>query len=226
MTPPRDDKQRFVPLGGSSRRYRNTHTGETISRRQYDQRFRLPHQGYRSYEEKAARRGQPRTSTTDRYFGVVRRLSSRQEPLGAAARAEGISPSTVWRFNEPRNIIGKRYAPGRPGRRARHVGYTITYQGVATFFTTDGALHRDVPLDARELSVVANYDNAIQRAKRTGDTRQLERYTGTVVYDVMGNQYALLTDSNALLALEAQEDLTDSYDQLIKSGEGIYAQAN
>jgi len=44
----------WEPLGGSSRRYRNTLTGEIISRRQYDKRFgNLARQGYASYEAKA-----------------------------------------------------------------------------------------------------------------------------------------------------------------------------
>lgn len=42
--------------GDSARRYVSTSTGEIISRRQFDQIFRLPQQGYRSYEEKAKTR--------------------------------------------------------------------------------------------------------------------------------------------------------------------------
>jgi len=44
----------WVPVGGSSRRYRNRRTGETISRRLYDKRFgNLRRQGFGSYEAKA-----------------------------------------------------------------------------------------------------------------------------------------------------------------------------
>lgn len=39
----------WIPLGGKSRRYRNTQTGEELSRRQYDQRIR----GQVSYAKKA-----------------------------------------------------------------------------------------------------------------------------------------------------------------------------
>lgn len=47
----------WVPLGGKSRRYRNEQTGETISRRQYDERYgRLKRQGYRSNEAQRAAR--------------------------------------------------------------------------------------------------------------------------------------------------------------------------
>jgi len=44
----------WLPLGGSSRQYRNRLTGEVISRRQYDRRFgNLSRQGFGSYEAKA-----------------------------------------------------------------------------------------------------------------------------------------------------------------------------
>jgi len=44
----------WVPLGGSSRQYRNTITGEVISRRQYDKLYgTLGRQGFTSYEAKA-----------------------------------------------------------------------------------------------------------------------------------------------------------------------------
>lgn len=49
MEGPADDFQRgnFVPLGGSSRRYVNVNTGETLSRRQY-QNLEAQHYGWRN----------------------------------------------------------------------------------------------------------------------------------------------------------------------------------
>lgn len=47
-------KNNFVPLGGKSRNYQNTKTGEIISRRQYDKRFgSLAKTGFKTYEDKA-----------------------------------------------------------------------------------------------------------------------------------------------------------------------------
>jgi len=49
----------WVPLGGTTRRYRNVRTGEEISRRQYDKRYgTLAREGFTSYERKAKARRQ------------------------------------------------------------------------------------------------------------------------------------------------------------------------
>jgi hypothetical protein len=71
----------FRPLGGSSRRYLHITTGETLSRRQFDQLFRLPAQGYRSFEEKAAARHAPRPAT------LTASMPSSAAWLGANARS-------------------------------------------------------------------------------------------------------------------------------------------
>ncbi len=47
-------KNNFVPLGGKSRNYKNTKTGEIISRRQYDKQYgSLAKTGFKTYEDKA-----------------------------------------------------------------------------------------------------------------------------------------------------------------------------
>lgn len=46
----------YVYLGGATRRYLDTTTGQTLSRRAYDARFKLSAQGFRSYEAKALAR--------------------------------------------------------------------------------------------------------------------------------------------------------------------------
>src|SRR5262245_9197713 len=100
----------YRPLGGSSRRYLNPITRETLSRRQFDQRFRLPAQGYRSFEEKAAARYAPRPTTLDSFYAVVRRLATGERSLTRAARAEHIAPTTVYRVNQQRGTFSPRYA--------------------------------------------------------------------------------------------------------------------
>lgn len=42
-----------IPGDKKARRYRNTQTGKIISRRKFDETFRLPHQGFETYERKA-----------------------------------------------------------------------------------------------------------------------------------------------------------------------------
>jgi hypothetical protein len=217
----------YRPLGGGSRRYLDTTTGDTLSRRQFDQRFRLPRQGFATFEEKALRRADrapgetARPATLDRYYGVVGRLA-RGERLTRAARAEGTSPTTVWRLNRERAVIGKSYRPGARGPRGAVDRYVVRYRGHATFWTPDGAQHDHVALDAMNVSLVGRYFNAVKKALDTGDDRVLRAFADAVVYDLHGRTYRLLTDLNALYQIHyAQLDADVDWEALFQSGEGV-----
>jgi hypothetical protein len=200
----------YRPLGGSSRRYLDTTTGATLSRRQYDQRFRLPAQGYRSFEAKAAARQAPRPSTLDRFYAVVRRLAGGERSLTRAARAEHIAPTTVYRINQARGTFSPRYAPGKTTARSVRVGYDIRRAaGRVSFWTVDLAFHDGVLFDRDMLRVMARYDNAVQWAMDKGAPQRLDPYAGLVVYDVFGTPYPLLADLNALYALHTAAEPLD-----------------
>jgi hypothetical protein len=199
----------YRPLGGTSRRYLHITTGETLSRRHFDQLFRLPAQGYRSFEEKAAARHAPRPSTLDRFYAVVRRLAGGERSLTRAARAEHIAPTTVYRVNQQRGTFSPRYAPGKTSGKHVRVGYDIRRaSGRANFWTADGTFHDGVPFDREMLREMARYDNAVRWAMDYGDPHRLDPFVGRVVYDVYGTPYRLLTDLNALYTVhEAAEPL-------------------
>jgi hypothetical protein len=200
----------YRPLGGSSRLYLHTITGETLSRRQFDQLFRLPAQGYRSFEEKAAARHAPRSSTLDRFYAVVRRLAGGERSLTRAARAEHIAPTTVYRVNRERGTFSPRYAPGKTTGKHVRVGYDIPRaSGRASFWTADGTFHDGVLFDQDMLRVMARYDNAVRSAMDHGDPRRLDPFVGRVVYDVYGTPYRLLTDLNALYFVHAAAEPLD-----------------
>jgi hypothetical protein len=202
---PRD----FRPLGGSARRYLNLATGETLSRRQYDQLFRLPAQGFSSYEEKAVARRAPRESTIGRFYGVVRRLTGGERSVTRAARAEHISLATIHRINRQRGTFSPRYVPGRTGRNVR-MGYTVDRAaGRASFWTSDLVFHDGVVFDRQMLSLLAHYDNDVQRAMARNDQRLLDPYASTFAYDVYGAAYRPLTDLNALYAVHAAAEPMD-----------------
>jgi hypothetical protein len=200
----------YRPLGGSSRRYLDVTTGETLSRRQYDQRFRLPAQGYRSFEAKAAARQAPRPATLDRFYAVVRRLATGERSLTRATRAEHIAPTTVSRLNQACGTFSPREAPGKhPGRQVR-MGYDIRRAaGRVSFWTSDQTFHDGVPFDPVMLRVLARYDNAVQTAMDKNDQRLLAPYVGLVVYDVYGTPYQPLTDLNTLYAVHAAVEAVD-----------------
>jgi hypothetical protein len=200
----------YRPLGGSSRRYLDLTTSETLSRRQYDQRFRLPVQGYRSFEEKAAARRAPRASTIDRFYAVVRRLAGGERSLTRAARTEQIALATVHRVNQERGTFSPRYAPGKTTGRSVLVGYDIhRAAGRVGFWTDDTVFHEGVLFDRQMLSVMAHYDNAVRRAMDKNDPQLLDPYTGLIVYDLYGTPYQLLTDLNALYAVHTAAEPLD-----------------
>jgi hypothetical protein len=200
----------YRPLGGSARRYLDLTTGETLSRRHFDQLFRLPIQGYRSFEEKAAARGAPRAATGDRFYGVVRRIGAGERSLSRAARAEHISLATVHRLNRGRGTFTPQYAPGKTTGRNVLVGYAIhKAAGRVNFWTDDRAFHPDIPFDRQMLSVMSRYDIAVHVAMDKNDERLLVPYVGMVVYDVYGTPYHLLTDLNALYQVHYRDEDPD-----------------
>jgi hypothetical protein len=214
-------------LGGTTRRYLDTTTGQTLSRRQYEQRFKLAGQGFRTFEEKALRRaGQApgetaRPATLDKFYRVVQRLV-RGERLTKAARAEGTTPTTVWRLNQSRAIIGKSYTPGARGTHGAVDHYVVRYRGRATFWTRDGVRHDAVPLDEKNLRLVSRHSNAIKKALDTGDDRALRAFDTLLVYDLAGRTYQLLTNLDALYQIhEAQVDAAVDWDALFQSGEEV-----
>jgi hypothetical protein len=200
----------YRPLGGTSRRYRDLTTGETLSRRQYDQRFRLPVQGYRSFEQKAAARQAPRSPTLDRFYAVVRRLATGERSLTRAARAEHVSPTTVYRINQTRGTFSMRYAPGKTTVHQVRVGYDIRRAaGRVSFWTSDLTFHDGVPFDPIMLRVMSAYDNAVKVAMDKNDQRLLEPYAQLVIYDVYGTPYQVLTDLNTLYAVHEAAEAMD-----------------
>jgi hypothetical protein len=218
----------YVYLGGRTRRYLDTTTGQTLSRRAYDARFKLSTQGFRSYEAKALARSRvgpeqepARPSTIAKYYRVAKRLAA-GESLAAATRAEHLSPSTAWRLNEERGVISKMYRPGKRGGKAVFDRFSVRYAGTATFWTSDGVRHDAVSLDQKNLRLLARYQNAQKQALETGDEQRLQAYAGTPMYDLHGNVYHLLTDLNALYAVHdalLEEDI--DWDALFQSGEGV-----
>ena len=162
-----------------------------------------------------------RPSTIAKFYRVVKRLAT-GESLTAATRAEHLSPATAWRLNEERGVVSKRYRTGKRGKKSVLSGYTLSYAGTATFWTSDEVRHDAVSLDRKNLRLLAQYQNAQKQALETGDEQRLRAYANTPIYDLHGNVYHLLTDLNALYALhDALLDDDVDWDALFQSGEGV-----
>jgi hypothetical protein len=206
----------WVPLGGRSRRYFNPTTGQTISRRAYDRLYGRFSGAtlIATPEVLAASRRQPRESTREKFFRVVRRVSGRGESPSRAARAEHMSPETLKRYDRDRGAL-------RYNRRQRRG--EVWRAGVVTFADAFGQVHHNVPFDHREIKTMSAYAGALKMAQhpnpgvRARGALALSTFAGTTVYDVAGNAYTLLTDTDAYLALK--ERLGDDPMDYFVSGE-------
>jgi hypothetical protein len=203
----------YRALGGTSRRYLDRTTGETISRRQYDQRYRLGPRGIPSYEALArsrARSGRPPLArTTERIQRAIARVLHTGISPTQAARAEHLDPETLRRYTAPRGLLSY----NRRTRRGE-----VWAAGHVSFFDADGHLHRDVPFDQREIHTLSAYAHAVKAAKY-GKPTALQSFVGLRMRDVLGNEYTLLTNIDAYLAREAAYQL-DAV-EFFKSGETL-----
>lgn len=126
---------------GSARRYRNTETGESISRRQYDQRFgRIAEQGFRTNEEQAranqANRHLPFNPTPARGRRKIRIIES---------------PDDLYRVAR----LLKNYRRSH-GRRILRVDYIITPETPRP--------KSDIVIYVSDMSEILSYQFAIQKA--------------------------------------------------------------
>jgi hypothetical protein len=143
------------------------------------------------------------------YYRVVARLA-KGEPLGKAARAEGTTPRTVNRLDDERVLFGYLY---RKGKRGQDVfdGYWVVNWARFPILAADRTLHPAVPLDKKNASLMGAYWNAVDEALK-GKDAALKQFAGTVIYDVHGTTYRLLTNVNAIrrffdsLSEEATQD--------------------
>ena len=179
----------YVRLPGARRRYINTTSGETISRRQYDRLFRLGPRGFTSYEKLAASRARagalPLTRTEGRVRAALARVAH-GESATHAARAEHLSPSTLRRHSQDTLRYNR-----STGRGELHAA------GRVTFFDASGNLHKNVPFAYQMLRTMSAYAHAVKDAK-AGRVRPLESFADVRVKDVLGNQYTLLADINGI----------------------------
>src|SRR5712691_278261 len=186
----------YVFLGGKARRYLDTTTGETISRRRYDKLFRLEPRGLSSYEALARQRAQagfiPLARTVERVNAAIGRVFRTGASPTQAARAEHLSPETLRRYDRERGIL-------RYNRRTRRG--EVHAAGRVSFFDANGQLQDGVPFDHSELRTMSAYAQAAKAAKQ-GRPAALQSFATVRVRDVFGTQYTLLTNINAYLRLE------------------------
>ncbi|HEV2458321.1 MAG TPA: hypothetical protein VGS80_08135 [Ktedonobacterales bacterium] len=205
----------FRALDGTARRFLNTLTGETISRRQ---QMRLT---------RAATPVQP--SSEQKYFQATEMMRPVSDGGGGLSKREALrrthlSPETFARVNE-REGVALRYDRGQRSWSFIDDVYTRT----ATILSTDGQLHEDVKLTERSFHQYASLLNDMQAVARgyrpegvgrhqrrvPVDASILRKWDGLVLRDVRGNRYQPITDFDAFEAQQAANDV--DADDFIKS---------
>jgi len=146
-----------------------------------------------------------RADTLNRYYQAVGHVQS-GDSLSRAAKKSGISSATVNRINEERGLLHKTYKPDSTGK-SRLFGLGVQRSGTAPVLENDGGYQTRVQFDARNMSLMGEYWNAVKKAQNGGGTGDLRAMTRAEIRDVDGNRYRLLTDINAIN--EFFGDMTD-----------------
>jgi hypothetical protein len=135
-----------------------------------------------------------RSATVERIYQAVRGLAD-GKTLAQAAREAGTTARTVQRFNEGRDFL----VEGEGGYRLQAAGSALLLSAEAPFV-------RKLDLDARNLRLMAAYDNAVARARHSGDESLLARFEGKYVTDIEGRRYPLVTSLDDIEAIYADAD--------------------
>jgi hypothetical protein len=79
--------------------------------------------------------------------------------------------------------------------------FRVESAGSFPVITPDSTIILDEEFDAVNLSLLGGYHNAVYAALYRGQTEQLLQFRHTVLYNVSGTSYQLLTNVNALYLL-------------------------
>lgn len=134
----------------------------------------------------------------------VRNRMERGESFTRATKEVGISPSTARRLGEERGLFFHEYSKGQPRIGAR----TSKESWRSPWWDGQSAGWVFLDVDERNSRILAEYWADVYWAMEKREPARLEKYRGTVVRDIYGNKYSLVTDLDALYAW--WESMTDA----------------
>ena len=154
---------------------------------------------------------EPGPEQLQKYYDVVSQLNAGATSLKKVLSSVHLGHETFDRINDylARDGQGQLDATKRlvkkyphykevPGQAARRVGLRYQVDPVRFhFLTTDGSVYQNVPLDAKNASLVGTYWNEVDNALR-GKTAGLKQFQSIVIRDITGQSYQLLTDIDAI----------------------------
>jgi hypothetical protein len=160
-----------------------------------------------------------------RFYGAIKELA-KGTSLTRAAKAAGIAPSTVKRYNTERKLFQPIYHY-KEGKPSTVKGYRIERSGSTPILTDTGTLISAPAVDAKNASILGQHWNAIDAALK-GDNRALRKFRHTTIHDLSGNHYSLMTDVNAIHRFfdgMSETDLSDFWRTFYVGRAVIYAPA-
>lgn len=134
-----------------------------------------------------------RTTTLERFYRAVHGVASGKS-LSQATKDTRISLATFKKLDAERRIL-HRSSDGKAWEA----------KSAATFpvLTREGKLFEEVALDKKNASLVGRYWNVAHQAYM-GQDADFTTFANTVVFDVHGNQYRLLTSVDDLISILEQ----------------------
>ncbi len=158
-----------------------------------------------------------RADTLNRYYAAVGNVE-RGDSLSRAAKKAGISPATVRRMDEDRELLGKTYKPGPTGA-SRFFGWGVQRSATFPVLTNDGDYQSNVQFDARNASLMGEYWNAVAKAQNGGSDADLRAMNRVEIRDIDGNRYRLLTDISDInnFFSEMTEEELEEFDRRFES---------
>jgi hypothetical protein len=167
-----------------------------------------------------------RTDATQRKVAAALREYERQpagkKSLTRAAKAHGISPATVKKHAIAAGRIQPVYHY-KDGKPSSVKGFQTYSAGSFPVLTPDGTVHLYHEFDDHNLSILGRYWNTVDTAKRDGVGVFLADFKGTVIRDIEGNEYHLMTDLDAIYAWDRSLSIQDQldFDRAFYSGKKV-----
>lgn len=158
-----------------------------------------------------------RKTTLERFYQTIKGIASGKS-LSRAAKDARISPATIKKLDLERYIL-QRTLDGKRWKTSSTATFPI--------LTKDGKLLKDIALDRKNARLVGAYWNAVNKA-RLGDISALNDFINSIVFDMNGNEYQLLTSIDDLISIMEQMGDADreAYERSFASDQRAFRVAN
>lgn len=140
---------------------------------------------------------QTRKSTLERFYQAVNSVASGKS-LARAAKEAHISIATIKKLDIDRKTL----------HRLNKHQWGIKSSASFPILNNEGKLFKEVPLDLKNARIVGQHWNAAHNVY-LGDASALSAFTNTIVFDLQGNQYHLLTRIDDLISIMEQMNDAD-----------------